>query len=232
MDDHLKMDPDAAILAAVFPEEVEGIAPTLPAEEMPPVVTAAPKRKRRKRADAPADDDGGEPRQPRPLGFDAERMNEEWALVLMGSKAVIVHEQPDGPIEDRLRIISIDAFKAWFANRFTESVNADGDLKMTTWATRWLTSSKRRQYKGIEFKPGADAEPTEGYLNLWRGFTVEPRQGGSYKIFRDHLLNNLCDGDEELYRWVFAWFAHLLQRPRERIGTALVMRGKMGTGKS
>ncbi|MBW4980901.1 hypothetical protein KZZ05_21745, partial [Marinobacter adhaerens] len=39
-------------------------------------------------------------------------------------------------------------------------------------------------------------------------------------------------GSAELYAWVFGWFAHIVQRPRERIGTALVMRGKMGTGKT
>lgn len=82
--------------------------------------------------------------------------------------------------------------------------------------------------------PNPDGVPsTDGYLNLWRGFSVAPRKdAGSYAVFRDHLLNNICEGDEGLFRWVFGWFAHLLQRPRERIGTALVVRGKMGTGKT
>jgi hypothetical protein len=37
---------------------------------------------------------------------------------------------------------------------------------------------------------------------------------------------------DELYRWLFGWFAHLMQRPRERLGTALVFRGRMGVGKT
>ncbi|MCV0427821.1 MAG: DUF5906 domain-containing protein, partial [Roseibium sp.] len=49
---------------------------------------------------------------------------------------------------------------------------------------------------------------------------------------KDHMLTNICDGDEALFRWVFGWFAHMMQRPRERPGTALVIRGLMGTGKS
>ena len=61
--------------------------------------------------------------------------------------------------------------------------------------------------------------------------TPEPR-ANAYKTFKDHLFNNVCQGDLELYRWVFGWFAHIVQRPRERVGTALVCRGKMGAGKT
>jgi hypothetical protein len=51
-------------------------------------------------------------------------------------------------------------------------------------------------------------------------------------VLRDHMLTNVCNGDEALFRWYLGWFAHLVQRPRERVGTALVMRGRMGVGKS
>jgi hypothetical protein len=89
----------------------------------------------------------------------------------------------------------------------------------------------RRQYEGIEFKPG-EGETTALFFNLWRGFAVEPKEGGSYAVFRDHLLTNVCHGDAELFKWVFGWFAHIFQRPCERIGTALVLRGGMGMGKT
>lgn len=54
---------------------------------------------KRKRPRAPA---GLERTEPREGGFDVEAMNERYGLVLMGSKAVIVSEQADGPMEDRL----------------------------------------------------------------------------------------------------------------------------------
>lgn len=176
----------------------------------------------------------GGPPGPRDRGFDLERMNRDFALVLMGSKAVILHEQLHGPIEDRVRILTIDAFKAWFSNRFTEYVDKDGKLKAVTWPTRWLAEHGRRQYRGIEFFPNPDGAPaTPGYFNLWRGFALVPAAGaGRYTIFKDHLLTNLCGGDEGLFRWVFAWFAHIVQRPRERIATALVIRGGQGWGKT
>lgn len=177
---------------------------------------------------------GAEPPKAKAWGYDVPRLNEEWALVLMGSKAVIIHEQDAGPIEDRVRVLTLDAFRAWYLNRFTQVVGADGKIKVVTWADRWLRERKRRQYRGIEFKPSPRPEPpTKDYLNLWRGFGVRPEaKSNGYAVFRDHILNNACGGDQALFRWVFAWFAHIVQCPQERVGTSLILRGKMGTGKT
>jgi hypothetical protein len=180
-------------------------------------------------------EDGHEPPKPRSRGFDPDRMNKEWALVLMGSKAVVFLEQPKAVFEDRKRFLTLDAFNAWHCNKFTEIVGSDGKIKVVTWAKAWLESPKRRAYRGVEFYPDHDNAPgTDGYLNLWSGFSVTPGDGGwqCYKTFRDHLLNNVCAGNEALFQWVFAFFAHIIQRPRERIGVALVLRGKMGSGKT
>lgn len=169
-------------------------------------------------------------REPRAMGYSVERMNEEWAVILLGSKALVMHERADAPLEDRVRFLSVDAFKVWFKNRRTEYKKGD-DIASTTWADRWLASKDRRQYRGIEFRPGEEGE-REDYFNLWRGFSVEPKRGGSYTIFRDHLFTNVCHGDKALFAWVFGWFAHIFQRPQERIGTSLVLRGAMGSGKT
>lgn len=221
-------------------DRAENIVRIVDAAEPPAVTVEAAetgeKPKRRRRAPPRAAAHDGEPPQARAFGYDIDRLNQEFALVLMGSKAVVFLEQPEAMIDDQMRILSVDAFNAWFANRFTEIVGADGKIKIVTWAKRWLQSRDRRSYRGIEFHPDPGAASgTDGYLNLWSGFAVEPareRDCRRYKTFRDHLLVNVCRGDERLFDWVFGFFAHIVQRPRERIGTALVMRGKMGSGKT
>jgi Family of unknown function (DUF5906) len=174
--------------------------------------------------------------QLRAFGFDVDKLNEEFALVLMGSKAVVFLERPDAPIEDQQRMLTLEAFSAWFSNRFTERLDAAGDRKVVTWSKAWMQSNRRRQYFGVEFHPDPKNTPgIPGYLNLWSGFSVEPvakPDPARYGIFRDHLLTNVCGGDEAKFRWVFGFAAHIVQRPRERIGVALVLRGKMGTGKT
>ena len=170
---------------------------------------------------------------PRTWGFNVEKINERYALVIWGGKAVVVNEQTDGPIDERVRVMSPEALNVWFANRFTEVLGADGKLKVIPWSKAWLSHRQRRQYSGVEFFPNPDgASGVPGYLNFWRGFGVTPSPNGSYNVFRDHLLNNICRGNPELFKFLFAWCAHIVQRPRERIGTAIVLCGKMGTGKS
>ena len=173
---------------------------------------------------------------PRAGGFDVDDMNREWSLVLMGSKAVVFRSQPDALLEDQQRMLSIEAFNAWFSNRFTEFPAADGKIKHVTWAKAWQLHPNRRQYGGLEFYPDPNNKPgTPGYLNLWSGLAVVPAakpDARHYATFRDHLLNNVCSGNEAWFKWVFGFFAHIVQKPRERIGTALVLRGRMGSGKS
>ena len=185
-------------------------------------------------ANPPAD--GAETFGPRPGGFDVEDMNREWSLVLMGSKAVVFRDQPDALLEDQQRMLSIEAFNAWFSNKFTEFAGPDGKIRHTTWAKAWLQHPDRRQYRGIEFCPDPKGAPgTPGYLNLWSGFAVQPAANPDwrqYSVFRDHLLNNICDGNLEWFKWVFGFFANIVQCPRDKPGVALVMRGRMGSGKS
>lgn len=174
-----------------------------------------------------------ETRGPRAMGFNVEEINEDHALVIIGSKAIVIKEQFNGPVRDRIRFLSPDAFFAWFANRPTETVGQDGKIRITTWGRRWFTHRDRRQFDGIEFFPNPDGvEGTARYLDLWHGFGMEPKADGTYDVFRDHLLTNVCGADPKLFDWVFGWFAHIVQRPRERLGTALVLRGRQGVGKS
>ena len=120
------------------------------------------------------------------LAFDVERMNQEFAMVLLGSKAVIFLRNRGAPIEDQQRVLTVDAFRVWFANRYTEIRDAAGRVKTVTWAQAWLQSPERRSYRGIEFHPDPDNKPgTPGYLNLWAGFAVTPKpKPHGYSIFR------------------------------------------------
>ena len=110
-------------------------------------------------------------------------------------------------------------------------------------APAWLAHKDRRTYDGVEFFPARGPEQgTPKYFNLWRGFSVHPtpeilalspkERRLKYAVFYDHLTTNICSGDPAVFKWVWHWFAHILQRPRERVGTALVLRGKMGVGKT
>lgn len=173
------------------------------------------------------------PPAPRDGGYDVHEMNARYALVLTDNKPLVIEESPEAAVRERYRFLAPEAFHAWFSNTYTETVDLKGGIKGQTYSSRWMKDGRRRQYKKMCFFPNPDGgKAPEGAFNLWRGFSVEPRKGGKYTVFRDHLLTNVCNGNEGLFNWVFAFFAHMVQRPRERVGVALVLRGKMGTGKT
>jgi len=154
-----------------------------------------------------------------------ERYNREHAVVLIGGSVAILREGVDPHGRPEMRLLTLDAFRQWTA---TDLYWTDRDRPIPA-SLLWLGSEDRRQYEGIVFQPGRTVPGN--YYNLWRGFSVEPAPGKCDR-FLAHLAENVCSGDEALFAWVLGWFAQLVQRPWEKLGTALVLRGQQGTGKT
>jgi len=172
--------------------------------------------------------------RPNMMFFDPEELNEKYAVVMVGSKTMILEEnfndfedQDDRvPAQDRLRFMAFDALEKWMANDLLYDKDKDKEVAKSR---VWLASPRRRQFRGVVFEPeGAPG----GYYNLWRGWAVEPSENGSCKKFKDHMMTNLCNNDQDLFNRVFGWAAHIFQRPTERLGVALAIRGGKGTGKT
>lgn len=95
-------------------------------------------------------------------------------------------------------------------------------------ATIWLNSPKRRTFDKIVFNPRIEGH-YEGNYNIWKGFAVTPKQGDC-SLFWLHVKQVICTYNEGHYQYVRKWLAHLIQKPWI-VATALVLRGKQGTGK-
>ncbi len=169
---------------------------------------------------------------PDDVAFDVEAMNEFYALVLMGGRPLILEEnfkRGDCPVEERLNFMPIDALHAWFANQ----LHRLSQEKSVSWSKMWFQNPQRRQYRGVCFAPGM--MPPGGYYNLWRGFSYRGDAEDSEKkcdIFLDHVRTNIAGGNEAHFNFIIGWAAHMLQKPTDRIGIAIVMRGGQGTGKT
>lgn len=72
--------------------------------------------------------------------------------------------------------------------------------------------------------------------NLWAGYRIpphpEPVEDEEVRMFIDYVWNIVADHDEDSYHWVLAWLSNLLGEPHLKPGTALVLVGKQGTGKT
>lgn len=164
-----------------------------------------------------------------------EELNESYAIIPLGSSVMVLEDNltvPEGEEQIRApyRFLKKSAFYDLYANQQLP-INVGGQVKLVGKAEFWWSSPDRRQYPGgITFDPSKPKE-FSGYYNTWQGLKYEPSPEGSWKLFSDHILNIMCDGNRELHTWVVDWMADLVQDPANPKGCAIVMRGIEGAGK-
>lgn len=167
--------------------------------------------------------------------FYLDDINKEFALVTIGGKYTVLRETKDSEGYPDTRFMDIASFKIHFAPNLVQLTERGKPL---TYAEVWLGWEGRRRYDGICFEPELDNN--FGFYNTWRGFTCQPvsYQNSNllaktgFDAFMDHALNNVCSGDEKLFRWLMGYFAHMVQKPFERPLTTLVFQGSKGVGKN
>ena len=155
-----------------------------------------------------------------------EKLNTEYAFIKAG--AFVLQETTDPKGRFTTIRLSPPDMHAWFANK----TMAMGD-KQVAISKVWMADPRRREYDGVAFAPLQ--ELAGRFYNLWRGFTVEPAATSdhpSVAMFLEHARENVCGGDEALFRWLMNFFAHMIQRPYDKPLVALVFHGSKGTGKN
>ena len=148
------------------------------------------------------------------------QLNKEFAVADVGGKVVILHKK-----KAQFDLKTKNAFKTWLGNRYVE---VDGKPKPLSEHLRFGTEIVPRLIVLCSHR--AEHTALVNY-NTWQGWAVEPTAGDCSKILR-HVLDNVCRGDVQIFQWVIAWWAQLLQDPMNKPGTALVIVGPQGTGKT
>jgi hypothetical protein len=151
-----------------------------------------------------------------------EEYNERYAMVRLGSSVVVLDLGKNGPELDYLNVRAFQDFKA------NDKVKVGDSLVPV--AERWLEWEARQTFERIEFEP---SNPTAGNFNLFKGFNrVESDQTKDWSLIKLHLLEVLCSGNIDYFNWLMTWFANIIQRPGEKLGSAIVVQGTKGSGKS
>lgn len=159
------------------------------------------------------------------------KLNEEHFVARYGGKAAVFCEVVD-PIDGHPRIepLSPADFRLLYDNQKAWSDDAYGNPKRIPLGRYWLEHRARREYKGVIFAPGAPADETLSYYNLWRGFAVEAKEG-AWELMQSHLLNAICGGDQRYLQYLLGWMAYAVQHPDRPAEVAVVLRGGRGAGK-
>lgn len=97
-----------------------------------------------------------------------------------------------------------------------------------------------RRVAGLTFDPSCSdlmVDTPQGVkINQWKGFGVDPCPqmvlDEEIEPFLDYVKTILSSGFSDRNDWILAWAADMLQRPHEKPGTALVLVGPQGAGKT
>lgn len=157
-----------------------------------------------------------------------KELNKKHAVIMHGGKCLVLNEIIE-PIFNRpdFTLSSISDFRNSYMNK--KIPNPDNPDKEISLANLWLEARDRREYSGIVFEPNASKDAD--FYNLWKGFAIEPKKG-DWSLYKNHVLEVIANGDWSIGVWVLAWLARIIQDPGgKRPGTAIVLRGKQGTGK-
>ncbi|MBS0620836.1 MAG: hypothetical protein JSS61_05210 [Verrucomicrobia bacterium] len=152
-----------------------------------------------------------------------DELNRTLAIVHTSSTYILIEKD-----EVEFVLDSKTSLLILYENQVVPELSSENAKKPTTKAHVWLKSPHRRTFKNIVFNPRI-AGHYDGNFNIWRGFAVNPIQGDC-SLFWNHVKAIICCGNETIYIYVRKWLAHLIQKPWI-IATALVLRGKQGTGK-
>lgn len=157
-----------------------------------------------------------------------EKLNREYAFVIAGGTGNILWESTDFHGQYAFQLLN----KTTVADRLA-SYKFQTGKKMEPLFNAWMEWPKRRTYDGIVFEPGVDAGPR--WYNMWRGFSTQPAPHANHPMverWKEHLLENACQGNTVLADWLTCWFAQLIQQPGVKPLVAVAFKGSKGTGKN
>lgn len=159
-----------------------------------------------------------------------QKLNERHAVIRnLGGKCRVVEEVMDHTLgRPRLTRQSFEDIRNSYMNiPIQVAVDKNGNPVFKPLGKWWLEHTHRRQFDSLVFAPGREVP---GSYNLWKGFACEARPGDC-SLFLEHVLENICNGNEGHYNYLIGWMAQAVQRPDSPGHVAVVLRGKRGTGK-
>lgn len=153
-------------------------------------------------------------------------LNKRWRVVSVGGKVRLVRvPDPANLLANTVVIetMSKPDFVMFHADRCV--------LVKKNWVNPALIfADSAQRYSTFEFTPPPLAASENAY-NLYRGRKLIALQGDC-EILKHFIHHTVCRDRDNLFRYVWLYLAHLVQRPGEKAQTAIVSRGPGGCGKS
>lgn len=160
----------------------------------------------------------------RRLNAELEKLNQKYAYCRRGEdqRIAVFPSNWDSPDSDPIEFLKVQTFHGELAPKRI------GDSQLSR---IWWNWPRRHSYAGVIFDPSKRSRGK--MLNLWRGFKVRGNpDAGSWKLLRRHLFETVCRRNPYWFAYTVCWMGNIVQGPSAKLGTAIVVKGKKGTGKT
>ncbi len=174
-----------------------------------------------------------------------EFLNKSYAVVLNGTKALVMKTVIDTDGRDKRLFLSTEAFTKLHMNKLLKvGINSRfGTPIIKNEAVAWLEHRNRKEYTdGIVFEPSTYVNGIEkpakihgNNLNLWQGYNynIEQKQSehGALERIYSHIQDVICNGDNDCNEYLLNWIARCFQYPNKNGQVATTLKGEKGCGK-
>lgn len=125
---------------------------------------------------------------------------------------------------------SYDKYKFWITNPDTGKKTKVNPFDI------WNENINRRDVKRIVFDPRPQVEQDPDVFNIWQGYVISAEDASVFdeddcQALLDHIFNIWCRCRQDHYDYVINWFAHILQKPWQKISVLLALQSAEGAGK-
>lgn len=169
-------------------------------------------------------------------------------IMVWGTTKMFVNEREvEYPELDFMRV---DDLQTKYMN---QRIDVGGDRTVSK-AQVFLMNSKRREYEGLEFDPGATS-PSKEKWNMWEDWETgelgfdrfidkkvydsiskedAPHRCEKYiQLIKEVICGKYNEEEQsKLLKYILYWMADAINNPRRRTGTAIALQGGQGTGKT
>ncbi|MGB0945158.1 MAG: toprim domain-containing protein, partial [Marinomonas sp.] len=165
---------------------------------------------------------------------DVKTINRKFTHIVTGGKNYIATIGTDAADNKMMIFYKLDEFKSMMGHYPKATIYApSGAATKRNIGAVWLEHEDARVcYNGVTFRP-VNERFYKGKLNTYFGHGVEAIEHSQEDVapYLDHIKQIICDNNEECYQYVINWLAHMIQKPEEKPGVAIIMKSGQGTGK-
>lgn len=118
-----------------------------------------------------------------------------------------------------------------------EETEKDEKTRQARFGTFVFELHREIAFDRVDFQPYAPGESRDynGIFNLFTEWKAKPLNEVDTEMIQpiiSHMQEVLTDKNAEMFEYFANWLAHIVQKPRVKIGTALVFQSEQGAGKN